>query len=391
MTTICAVIPAFNAEAYIEETVNSLLNQTRTLDRIVIVDDCSQDSTVQTVKRMIKRNKSIELVQLEQNYGAAYARNVGVECSFEDWILFMDSDDIAHPALVAELINYLEHLNEEEDEEYLLAHPNYRHVDKNGTVVDELNFGRQYKKEEALGYLLLRNTIATSSGILVDRALFQKVGGFNVEYRYSEDWDLWLRLSEYSGIAHLDKHLIDIRRHSDNLSASMSKMHEYEMKILQSYPLEKIKEAVFRRTRLTYIQNVCDYVSLLFRLEKWQDGYEMLQQLEDDGHGKEQEMVNFLKGIYFLKTGDFSQAETNFQCIININPYDGAALNNLGALSLLKGKWKEGRRYLLKALELYPNYFDASYNLRAEPPYDWQALRFTWRKLRPKLISYSQE
>ncbi|MEK4951406.1 glycosyltransferase [Bacillus sp. FSL W8-1127] len=225
MTSICAVIPSFNSELYIEQTINSLLNQTRPLDKIIIVDDCSQDSTVQVVNKMIKKNKKLKLIQLEENFGAAHARNVGVEQSNCEWILFMDSDDIAHPTLVEELETYLDDLNKKSNEkEYFLVHPNYRHIDENGVVVDELQFGRQYKKEEALGFLLLRNTIATTSGVLASRELLRRVGGFNTNYRYSEDWDLWLRISEHSGIAHIDKYLVDIRRHSNNLSASLSKM-----------------------------------------------------------------------------------------------------------------------------------------------------------------------
>lgn len=388
MTTICAVIPAFNSELYIEQTINSLLNQTRPLDKIIIVDDCSQDSTVQVVNKMIKKNKKLKLIQLEENFGAAHARNVGVEQSNCEWILFMDSDDIAHPTLVEELETYLDDLNKKSNEkEYFLVHPNYRHIDENGVVVDELQFGRQYKKEEALGFLLLRNTIATTSGVLVSRELFQRVGGFNTNYRYSEDWDLWLRISEHSGIAHIDKYLVDIRRHSNNLSASLSKMHEHEIKVLSSYSLEKMRDAIFRRS-LSYTQNACDYVALLFRLEKWQEGYRILIKLEDD---KDNEMVSFLKGIYFLKMKDLLEAERSFINVINISPNDGASLNNLGAINLINGKIKDGKMFLLKAIELYPNYLDANYNLRAKPPYTWETVKFTWRRLRPKLISYNQQ
>ncbi|MGG1481158.1 glycosyltransferase [Bacillus smithii] len=388
MTSICAVIPSFNSELYIEQTIYSLLNQTRPLDKIIIVDDCSQDSTVQVVNKMIKKNKKLKLIQFEGNFGAAHARNVGVEQSNCEWILFMDSDDIAHPTLVEELETYLDDLNKKINEkEYFLVHPNYRHIDENGVVVDELQFGRQYKKEEALGFLLLRNTIATSSGVLVSRELFQRVGGFNTNYRYSEDWDLWLRISEHSGIAHLNKYLVDVRRHSNNLSASLSKMHEHEMKVLSSYSLEKIREAIFRRS-LSYSQNICDYVSLLFRLEKWQEGYRILIKLEDD---KDNEMVLFLKGIYFLKTKDLLEAEHSFINVINISPNDGASLNNLGAINLIKGRVEEGKRFLLEAVELYPNYIDANYNLQIKAPYTWESVRFTWRKLRSKLISYSQQ
>ncbi|AGE23692.1 glycosyl transferase group 2 [Geobacillus sp. GHH01] len=389
MTAICAVVPSFNSELHIEQTVASLLNQTKPLHKIVIVDDGSQDGTLEVINRMMRENKNIELIQLKQNSGPSYARNIGVEHADSDWILFMDSDDIAHPLLIEELQAHLERLNRTGDQpEYFLAHPNYRHIDEHGKVIDELNYGRPYRKEEALGFLLLRNTIATS-GILVNRELFRKVGGFNTEYRYAEDWDLWLRMSEHSGIAHINKHLVDIRRHSHNLSASMSTMHEYEKKVLLSYSLKKIKEAIFRRTKLSPTQNMCDYVSILFRLDKWEEGYTIIQELKDDDRNDEQ--VLFLEGIYFLKTESAIEAEKRFAEILNVNQCDGASLNNLGAVKLIRGKVEEGRNLLLRALELYPNYLDASYNLQANPPYTWKSLKFTWRKLRSKLISYNRQ
>ncbi|MEK4951405.1 hypothetical protein NST12_13890 [Bacillus sp. FSL W8-1127] len=148
-----------------------------------------------------------------------------------------------------------------------------------------------------------------------------------------------------------------------------------------------MRDAIFRRS-LSYTQNACDYVSLLFRLEKWQEGYRILIKLEDD---KDNEMISFLKGIYFLKMKDLLEAERSFINVINISPNDGASLNNLGAINLINGKIKDGKMFLLKAIELYPNYFDANYNLQMKAPYTLESVRFTWRKLRSKLISYSQQ
>ena len=90
---ISVVIPAYNREKTIQNTLESVLRQTYLPQEIIVVDDCSTDHTVEVVKKMKKQSKLIRLICLYRNKGAQAARNVGIKVAKGNWIAFLDSDD----------------------------------------------------------------------------------------------------------------------------------------------------------------------------------------------------------------------------------------------------------------------------------------------------------
>ncbi len=90
---ISVVIPAYNAENTIEKAIRSAIVQTYSDIEVIIVDDCSRDSTVKIAADYAKKDKRIKVFQNQTNKGVAFSRNRGVEEARGDWIAFLDSDD----------------------------------------------------------------------------------------------------------------------------------------------------------------------------------------------------------------------------------------------------------------------------------------------------------
>ena len=78
---VSVITPMYNCEKFISETIESVLNQTYTNWEMIIIDDCSTDKSKQIVKQYIERDKRIRLIALNENSGAAVARNKGIEVS----------------------------------------------------------------------------------------------------------------------------------------------------------------------------------------------------------------------------------------------------------------------------------------------------------------------
>lgn len=107
---ITAIMPAYNASKYIDESIESLIGQSIKLDEILIIDDCSTDNTLEIIRKYANTDKSIKILRQSRNLGVSTARNKGIETAHGEWLLFMDADDIAHPTLVEEEIKYLKKL-----------------------------------------------------------------------------------------------------------------------------------------------------------------------------------------------------------------------------------------------------------------------------------------
>lgn len=91
---VSIITPAYNAAAYIAETIESVLAQTYTNWEMLIVNDCSKDNTAEIIESYAAKDKRIKLINLKQNSGAAVARNTAIQNAKGRYIAFLDSDDL---------------------------------------------------------------------------------------------------------------------------------------------------------------------------------------------------------------------------------------------------------------------------------------------------------
>lgn len=378
-----AVVPVYNAEEYIADAIDSLLAQTVLPAKIVLVDDGSTDGSVPLIRQCYPHeldSGQIVLHILPENAGVSHARNVGVSLVETDWFVFLDADDILAPEAAECLLARAEELGGLDDPYYLI-HPAYQMIDDAGEITSPVHRWRQVGFDETLGWMFYRNHIITPSGLLVNREQFTKLGGFDENLRYSEDAELWLRFAHGCGFGTVDKPLVFVRRHATNASKQVANMLNGELAILRRYPLDAIRQAVMKRDCPSE-KNIADFVSILYRLDEWETGY---QEAEQAG-------AKFFTGLYWLKRGETSRALDDFLlCDQTPNP-NGAVLNNIGACYLCLGDVEKASAYLDRALEMHPNYMDAATNknLLQSSNIEPGKIKFTWRELRPVMISYTE-
>ena len=191
MIKFSIVIPVYNACNTIVKTLNSCLNQTYKNFEILIIDDCSNDDTINIIKNNINLEK-ISIFQFKINKGVSMARNFGWEKATGDYIAFLDSDDIWDLKKLEILNNILDN-----SEIKFLGH-NYTEFDyelsnKNSTIINELKFSK----------LLFKNYFNTSC-FVIQRIINER---FQENTRYTEDHDLILRISENYKVFYLKSHL----------------------------------------------------------------------------------------------------------------------------------------------------------------------------------------
>jgi len=192
---VAIVIPTYNASRFILETVNAVRAQTVQDLEIIIVDDGSTDATCEMLTGLDERLRIFR----QANAGVSTARNKGLAEARAPFICFLDHDDVWHPGLLQAQLQAYEALPE-----HCLVHTDY-HVwlpDAQGqfapaagllaqppeTGLDTANSGWAYHQ------LLVDSFILTSTAMMRTECV-REVGGFDTSLPYSEDWDLWLRLS----------------------------------------------------------------------------------------------------------------------------------------------------------------------------------------------------
>lgn len=183
---ISIVIPMYNAEAYVIDTINSVLKQSYQGFEIIVVDNCSTDTSRTLVKNI--EDSRISLIELDYNSGGpARPRNIGIENAKGDYIAFLDADDVWKK-------------NKLESQLLFLKENNIEFTSSDCILIDdednEIKLGllsriySKFTKKKTLCDVMKNNFILTSS-VLIKKTLLKK---FNEDKKYIavEDFDMWL-------------------------------------------------------------------------------------------------------------------------------------------------------------------------------------------------------
>ncbi|SFF07809.1 glycosyltransferase [Spirosoma endophyticum] len=187
MSVLISVITAvFNDEKFIKKSVESILSQTFGNFEYIIVDDGSTDNTLNILKEIAK--KDIRLIVLTQNnLGAAVARNTAINVASGLYIAIQDSDDISLPNRLEKQLYQL--LNSDQK---LISCTGYHVINENDEVITTNN-----KLYENINKNILKgSTPALHPTMMIPKDLINQIGGYNIFYNKTEDYDLILRLIE---------------------------------------------------------------------------------------------------------------------------------------------------------------------------------------------------
>lgn len=226
---VTVVVPTFNRSGLVGRALDSILNQRRWPNEVIVVDDASTDDTVEKVRVWSELNNfPVKIEVLARNGGAATARNRGIELAKTRYVSFLDSDDEHVPDTLERLVQALDLASDAVlcfgDGEIVTptnSYPNslfQPHV--NVGLVSEVIGGEDvpiYRLLDPKTTLLKASIIPTSATCFRrDAAIY--VGGMPTEFRTGEDWLFWLRLSERGSFVFYLKDLALHYRHAENLT-----------------------------------------------------------------------------------------------------------------------------------------------------------------------------
>ena len=216
MPLVSVIIPMYNAEKYIEETLVSLKNQTYENYEVIIVDNASTDNSISVSQKMSSYFKSFLIVQLEANSGGpARPRNVGVEHSSGEYIAFLDADDLWEPNKLFYQID-------------LMISAGFNFTCISPSAINESSeklirlrdvLSSTKNKSYGLKTLLFRNSITTSSVVISKKLLGEYKFNESKSIVTCEDYLLWLNLfnSNCCSFLHIAKKLVQYRVISTSL------------------------------------------------------------------------------------------------------------------------------------------------------------------------------
>ncbi|MBN2121112.1 MAG: glycosyltransferase [Candidatus Omnitrophica bacterium] len=180
MPRVSVIIPYYNSEEQISETLRSLFEQKYKDYEIIIVDDGSNKSI------NLFDTRDIKYIRLENNKGPSAARNIGLYRAQGDFIQFIDSGDMLYPDKLSSQIPFLE-----ENPDISFVFSDYKIIYQKYNFSEEVVFGAA--QEKAVNSVL-KGRLLHLNAMLFRRSILLELGGFDEGLRQCEDWDLWIRL-----------------------------------------------------------------------------------------------------------------------------------------------------------------------------------------------------
>lgn len=207
---ISVIMSVYNSQDYLEIAIDSILSQTYTDFEFIIVNDGSTDNSSLILENFARIDSRIRIINKE-NEGLTKALNIAIQTSRGEFIARFDSDDISISSRLEKQVDFLE------------KHPKYDMIASSAYFIDK--YGNIYNRtipvisskllNKQLRYI---NPIIHPS-VMLRRSVLERVGLYNENIKqYCEDYNLWLRISEFGKIKVLFEPLIMFRMHSFNMS-----------------------------------------------------------------------------------------------------------------------------------------------------------------------------
>lgn len=267
MPFVSVVIPSYNHEKYVSDSIKSVLNQTYKNIELIVIDDGSKDNSVSIIQKLADEYK-FKFIH-RPNKGLCATLNEGLNLANGKYFCAVASDDKFILDKIEKQVKFME-----ENPDVAVCCGNHIEFNENYENKISLKFDKKYDFETMLEFDLISAPTA-----MIKSEVLKSLGGYD-ENMIIEDLDMWLRITHVGyKIAHIDEYLAYYRKHATNTTANYAKMVDGVEKVLQKWDYdEKFKKIADRRRLLlfgAYARNdkatAKRYLNLAFsNIYKWQ-------------------------------------------------------------------------------------------------------------------------
>tara|TARA_B100000929_G_scaffold281367_1_gene260331 strand:+ start:761 stop:1546 length:786 start_codon:yes stop_codon:yes gene_type:complete len=217
---VSVIMPAYNSEVFISESIQSVINQTYPNWELLVIDDASSDSTKKIAEKFSSEDNRIRFFQNSSNSGTHHSRNRGIKAASGDFIAFLDADDLWKPEKLEKQLKILSKPN------IAACFSSYELIDEKGTHLNKM-----IEALPVLHYdkLLKANYVGNLTGIY-NVNILGKIYCPDISKR--QDWALWLKVLEEGGpMEGIQESLAFYRKRKNSISKNKIEMLKYNFSV----------------------------------------------------------------------------------------------------------------------------------------------------------------
>ena len=204
---VTVYITNYNYAAYIEQSIESVLNQTFQEFELIIIDDGSTDQSREIIERF-RSNKKVRIIY-QKNKGLNATNNIAISEAQGKYIVRLDADDFLEPSALGMMSTLME-----ADPELGLVFPDYYYVDEDGNITGQER--RHHFDDEVTLY----DQPAHGACTMVRLDFLKKLGGYDEEFTCQDGYELWIKFVTFYKVTNISRPLFSYRRHGNNLTVN---------------------------------------------------------------------------------------------------------------------------------------------------------------------------
>lgn len=234
MPKVSVVIPIYNAEKFISETIESVMAQTCSDWEIIAVDDGSTDKTPEILRSYKKRLSKKMRVITQENSGLSITRNVAISAAKGGYVAFLDHDDLWVPEKLEKQVKLLD-----SNKELGMVYSDSYMIDEKGDLKKDTFFGKiKPSRGNVFDKLFYVNFIPCLT-VITRKEMLKKVGQFDPRYKISEDHDMFLRIAECYPVDFIEQPLAKYRLHGESASKNIEVQVAEDFRITEHWLKKK--------------------------------------------------------------------------------------------------------------------------------------------------------
>lgn len=273
---VSVIIPCYNASKYLSESLDCIANQNYTEWECIVADDGSTDNSKEIVESFAGKDLRFKYVH-QINAGPSAARNLGIGVAKGEFLQFLDSDDLVENDKLKRQVEIMQNMP---DCDIVYGNMKYFSRSANGEIRIWENEEKDWKNGKVSGEgdsvikVLLEGNIMVVDSPLIRKSVFEKIGLWDTEIWFNEDWDVWTRAALNGVSFHYDNSTNTdalVRYHEESRSRDLFKMFLHGLKVCLK--LKKvIKSQEYRKVlipKIYYHLNFLDkYVLSIYKSDK---------------------------------------------------------------------------------------------------------------------------
>lgn len=228
MPKVSIVLPTYNGQKYIRDSIDSVIAQTFTDWELIIVNDCSTDDTPKIIREYEKRDNRIKIIDNEVNQKLPTSLNIGFRKAQGEYLTWTSDDNMYMPEAIEKLSAYLD-----ANKDIMMVCSAMKFIDENGNYITCNSSAHINEK------IFCVNNVGAS--FMYRGKVICEVGEYNPEFFLVEDYEYWLRIMfQYGDIGYLDEKLYIYREQSGSLTATRAKDIRFNLAKLKKIYADKL-------------------------------------------------------------------------------------------------------------------------------------------------------